>query len=124
MKPRSIPREILESEDEKLCLHLNRKLIASLMQLVMWTGPHCKGPRSTSDSVVFISSEQGGTVNNSSMLKAAENLQLLTSPDMRYMARKHQTQALSTFLSSRNRKGSEFRLWNDSEMIYLTSTNL
>ena len=38
-------------------------------------------PQTTQDSVLFLSSEQGGSVNNSPMLKAAGNSALLTFSD-------------------------------------------
>jgi hypothetical protein len=107
MEPHSTPRKFLESEDEKFDPHLYRQLIGSLMQLATWTRPDIaysvsvlsqffSNParrhwtlarrvvnylKTTQDSVLFLSSEQGGPVTDSPMLKAAGNSELLTFTD-------------------------------------------
>jgi len=101
MEPHCTPRKFLESEDEKFDPHLYRQLIGSWMQLATWTRPDISyfmsqffskpGRRhwtlargvvnyhkTTQDSVLFLSSEQGRPVKNTPMLKAAGNSELLT----------------------------------------------
>ena len=88
MEPHCTPRKFLESEDEKFDPHLYRQLIGSWMQLATWTRPDIAysvsdlsqffpNPaqrhwtlarrvvnylKTTQDSVLFLSSEQGGPV--------------------------------------------------------------
>jgi hypothetical protein len=107
MEPHSTPRKFLESEDEKFDPHLYLQLIGTLMQLATWTRPDTSysvsilsqffsnparrhwtlaqsvvnSLKTTQDYVLFLSSEQGGTVTNSPMLKAAGNSELLTFTD-------------------------------------------
>jgi hypothetical protein len=107
MGPHSTPRKFLEPEDEKFDPHLYRQLIGSLMQLATWTRSDISfsvsilfqlfsNParrhwtlalrvvnylKTTQGSVLILSSEQGGPVNKSPMLKAAGNSELLTFTD-------------------------------------------
>jgi hypothetical protein len=100
MEPHSTPRKFLEYEDEKFDPHLYRQIIGSLRQLATSKRPDTSytlsilsqffsnpGRRvvnylkTTQDSVLLLSSEQGGPVTSSPMLKAAGNSELLTFTD-------------------------------------------
>ena len=100
-------QESFPSEDEKFDPHLYRQLIGSLIQLATRIRPDISYSvsilsrffsntarrqwtlawrevnflKTTQDSVLYLSSEQGGPVTNSPMLKAAGNLELLTFTD-------------------------------------------
>ena len=102
-------KKFLKSEDEKFYPHLYRQLIGSLMQLATWTTPDISysvsilsqffsNParrhwtlaqrvinylKTTQDSVLFLSSEQGRPVTNSPTL-AAGNSGLLTLTDSEF----------------------------------------
>ena len=107
MQPHLTPRKFLESVDKKFDPHLYRHLIGSLMELATCTRPDISysvsilfqffsNPalrhwtlaervvnyiKTTQDSVLFLSSDQGGPVTNSPMLKAARKSELLTFTD-------------------------------------------